>query len=318
MAHCEMYPKHNEPVVLESKVGFPVVFTKTGEYGYVIHVPDLRIYTKGKDFEDGITMAGGAIGLVCVDLQDDKKEIPKSTNLEDVNLELGEFATMVYVNLDVYKAQLQNSRKMYDDEDMMSPEGCNDLGEKATTSSEYTIKTPKYDTFGSPVTTDETVNLPDPKTLTRIGLKGFWKERKNNGQAFRYKLRDYFYEIKEAFRRAWNGYDACDVYDLGPILCQKLRVQLVSFYEEHSEQIDEPDIDKVVLEIMDLLKYEDIDYAFAELFPGVPETEMEVKGFKFTTRDYTPEQIKEASIYRELKLGRAFTLFGRYVLRLWI
>lgn len=317
MAHCEMYPKQKETAESVASVGFPVVFTKTGKDGYVIHIPDLGIDTQGKDFEDGIIMAGDAIGLMCVDLQDDKKEIPKPTSLEDTKLKVGEFATVVYVDLSIYRAQLQNSHKPYDDdEDMMSPEGCNDLG-GTTVSSEYTLKTVRFDRTGNSVMTDP-VELPSQETLTRVGLKGFWKERKGSGQAFRYKLRDYFYEVKEAFRRAWVGYDACDIYDMGPILCQKLRVQLIDFYKEHSEQVDEPEIDEVVLEIIELLAFEDFEVALLDLYPGMKKINVAYRGEEFEAYDYTPEHARKAKIHQQMKLERAYTLLGRHILKLWI
>ena len=202
------------------------------------------------------------------------------------------------------------------EDNMVSPEACNDIGE-TTVSSLHTIKTLKLDPNGN-ATIIEPVELPDPETLTRVGLKGYWKERKNNGQAFRYKVRDYFYEIKEAFRRAWNGYDACDIYDLGPVMCQKLRVQLIEFYKEHSEQVDEPEVDKVVLEILDLLKYEDIDTALLELYPDMTKTKVVYRGKELEIYDYTPEQSRGASIHQQMKLQRAFTLLGRNIQKLWI
>ena len=198
----------------------------------------------------------------------------------------------------------------------VSHEACNDIGE-TTASSLHTIKTLRLDHDGIK-TVLETVQLPDPKTLTRIGLKGFWKERRNNGQAFRYQVRDYFYEIKEAFRRAWTGYDACDIYDMGPVMCQKLMVQLIEFYKEHSEQVDESEIDKVVLEILDLLKYEDIDVALFELYPDMKKSKVVFKGVEFETYDHTPAQFHAAEVLQQMKLEKAFTLFGRHILQLWI
>lgn len=202
------------------------------------------------------------------------------------------------------------------EDNMVSPEACNDIGE-TTASSLHTIKTLKLDPNGNDAVI-EAVQLPDTKTLTRVGLKGFWKERKNSGQAFRYKVRDYFYEVKEAFKRAWIGYDACDIYDMGPIMCQKLRVQLVEFYKEHNEQVDEPKIDMVVLEILDLLKYEDIDVALFELYPDMKKSKVVFKGVEFETYDHTPAQFHAAEVLQQMKLEKAFTLFGRHILQLWI
>ena len=199
--------------------------------------------------------------------------------------------------------------KLDEEDDMMSPEGCNDLGETVA-SSTFTIKTLRFDRFGDVEEVPEPADLPDPKTLTRVGLKGFWKERKNNGQLFRWKLRDYFYDVKEAFRRAWVGYDACDIYDMGPVLCKKLRVQLIEFYKEHNEQINEPEVDAVVLEIIDLLAYEDETFVSEKLYPNM-------KGGKLCN-NYSIEQWRAITELRKSKLERAFMLFGRYSMSLWI
>jgi predicted RNase H-like HicB family nuclease len=80
------------------KMVFPVVFTKTGEDGYVAHVPDMDIDTQGADLAEAIAMARDAIGLMGIDMEDDKKEIPQASNIEDVGCEPGEIVSMVDID----------------------------------------------------------------------------------------------------------------------------------------------------------------------------------------------------------------------------
>ena len=85
------------------KMVFPVVFRKTGEDGYVAHVPDMDIDTQGADLVEAIEMARDAIGLIGIDMQDDKKEIPQPSNLEDVAHEPGEIVSMVDIDFAAYR-----------------------------------------------------------------------------------------------------------------------------------------------------------------------------------------------------------------------
>lgn len=52
------------------------------EYDFLVYVPDMEIYTEGRDFADAIEMARDAIGLKGIDLEDDGKELPYTSNHE--------------------------------------------------------------------------------------------------------------------------------------------------------------------------------------------------------------------------------------------
>lgn len=85
------------------KAVFPVVFTNTGEEGYVAHVPDMDIDTQGATLAEAIEMARDAIGLMGIDMQDSKKEIPQPSKLEDVEHEPGEIVSLVDIDFAVYR-----------------------------------------------------------------------------------------------------------------------------------------------------------------------------------------------------------------------
>ena len=62
---------------------YPVLFTKTKEC-ILVEVPDLEVLTEGKDMKNAIEMARDAIELMCVTLEDHKKEIPEPSNTLDI------------------------------------------------------------------------------------------------------------------------------------------------------------------------------------------------------------------------------------------
>ncbi len=62
---------------------YPVLFTKTKEC-ILVEAPDLGILTEGKDMKNAIEMARDAMELMCVTLEDHKKEIPEPSNTLDI------------------------------------------------------------------------------------------------------------------------------------------------------------------------------------------------------------------------------------------
>ena len=83
---------------------YPVVFTKV-EDGYAAYVPDMKIDTQGDDLAEAIEMARDAIGIMGIDMEDDKKEIPMPSRLEDVTCEADEIVSMVDIDFTVYRRQ---------------------------------------------------------------------------------------------------------------------------------------------------------------------------------------------------------------------
>ncbi|MCI8827355.1 MAG: HicB family protein [Ruminiclostridium sp.] len=87
------------------KIVYPVVFTPLEEGGYMAYVPDLQINTSGKDLADAIFMARDAIGLMGIDLEDDKKTFP--TPSTTVPHEDGEIVSLVDVDLFAYRRSIE-------------------------------------------------------------------------------------------------------------------------------------------------------------------------------------------------------------------
>ena len=70
---------------------YPAFFTITDTV-ILVEVPDLEILTEGKDLQYAIEMARDAIELICVSLEDDKKEIPLPSEISSLDVNNGTFA----------------------------------------------------------------------------------------------------------------------------------------------------------------------------------------------------------------------------------
>ena len=70
---------------------YPAFFTITDTI-ILVEVPDLEILTEGKDMKNAMEMAGDAIELKCVSLEDDKKEIPLPSEISSLDVNNGTFA----------------------------------------------------------------------------------------------------------------------------------------------------------------------------------------------------------------------------------
>ncbi|MEG1017111.1 MAG: type II toxin-antitoxin system HicB family antitoxin [Oscillospiraceae bacterium] len=81
---------------------YPVVFTKCNG-GYMAYVPDFDINSQGDDLAEAIEMARDAIGIMGIDIQDDKKVLPDSTPLESVPHEVGEVVSLVDIDFTAYR-----------------------------------------------------------------------------------------------------------------------------------------------------------------------------------------------------------------------
>ena len=103
------------------KAVYPVIFTDV-DTNILIEVPDLGILTEENEegkkkgtIADAIVMARDAIGLTCINLQDENKEIPEPTALSDLDVNKGTFAqdgegviSLVDVDLTVYRRVVDN------------------------------------------------------------------------------------------------------------------------------------------------------------------------------------------------------------------
>lgn len=94
------------------KLVYPALFTpyedNTG--GYVVEFPDLPgCVTGGDDMAEALFMAeDAASGWVLTELEDGKP-VPKTTALQDIKAEPGQFVSLVALDMDAYAAKYGNN-----------------------------------------------------------------------------------------------------------------------------------------------------------------------------------------------------------------
>lgn len=85
------------------KAAYPVILTPGEEYT-VVYIPDFNINTEGTDTADAMEMARDAIGIMGIDMEDDKEPIPAPSALADVAAEYQDaIVTLVDVDFTEYR-----------------------------------------------------------------------------------------------------------------------------------------------------------------------------------------------------------------------
>lgn len=84
------------------KQAYPVILTPD-ETGFTAFIPDFNINTQGDDLCEVIEMARDAIGLMGIDMEDDKKVLPEPCKLESVKREPCDIVTFVDVDFAEYR-----------------------------------------------------------------------------------------------------------------------------------------------------------------------------------------------------------------------
>ena len=91
------------------KVVYPTILKedKSEKVPFCVMVPDLQIYTQGKDLANAIDMARDAISLMVVTLEDEGKEVPLP-NSRNYDLEDGDLVTYVDADPELYRKKLHS------------------------------------------------------------------------------------------------------------------------------------------------------------------------------------------------------------------
>ena len=94
------------------KNSYPIILTPD-EIGYVVYIPDFDANTQGDSLTEAIQMARDAIGLLGIDLEDDKKEIPAPSLASEIKAEEGALISLVDVDFGEYRRrhELRTVRK---------------------------------------------------------------------------------------------------------------------------------------------------------------------------------------------------------------
>lgn len=84
------------------KLVYPAIFTKDNET-YDVVFPDLgNIQTYGDSIENAIYMATDLASVWLLDMLEDGKDIPKSTNIKDITVGEDSFVSLIRVDLEEY------------------------------------------------------------------------------------------------------------------------------------------------------------------------------------------------------------------------
>ena len=85
------------------KTVYPVVFTKLEEGGYMAFVPDMNINTQGETLAEAIDMARDAIGIMGIDMEDDKKPLPAPSDPKGIPCAENEILSLVDIDFVAYR-----------------------------------------------------------------------------------------------------------------------------------------------------------------------------------------------------------------------
>lgn len=88
------------------KKAYPIII-KGKEGDYYVRIPDFNIGTQGEDVADAIAMARDAIGLIGIDMEDDKKELPSPYSIREEAKE-EDIITLVDVDFAEYRRKNDN------------------------------------------------------------------------------------------------------------------------------------------------------------------------------------------------------------------
>ncbi|MBR4027599.1 MAG: HicB family protein [Lachnospiraceae bacterium] len=103
------------------RITYPVIFTEV-DTNILIEVPDLGILTEANDetnqkgsIADAIMMARDAIGISCIETEDNNKEVIPPSKLSEIDISKGVFyedgksiISLVDVDLIAYRRMLEN------------------------------------------------------------------------------------------------------------------------------------------------------------------------------------------------------------------
>ena len=84
------------------KQSYPVILSPD-EPGYCVYIPDFDANTQGNNLTEAIEMARDVIGLLGIDMIDEKRALPAPSDLKDVKSEASDIVTLVDVDFAEYR-----------------------------------------------------------------------------------------------------------------------------------------------------------------------------------------------------------------------
>lgn len=84
------------------KNSYPIILTPD-EVGFTVYIPDFEINTEDDTLTEAIEMARDAIGLMGIDMEDDKKALPMPSEIGAVDHSDNDIVTLVDVDFSEYR-----------------------------------------------------------------------------------------------------------------------------------------------------------------------------------------------------------------------
>lgn len=98
------------------KMAYPVILTYDEDV-ILVEVPDMDVFTQGKDVADAISMARDAVGLKGISMEDANEVIPKASKITDIDVRNSEFfsegnTVVALVDIDFFEYRKKSDNKM--------------------------------------------------------------------------------------------------------------------------------------------------------------------------------------------------------------
>lgn len=84
------------------KKAYPIILTPDSD-GYTVYIPDFNANTQGNDLAEAIEMARDAIGIMGIDMEDDKKALPEPSSTANFKVNENELVSLVDVDFSEYR-----------------------------------------------------------------------------------------------------------------------------------------------------------------------------------------------------------------------
>ena len=84
------------------KKAYPIILTPDSD-GYTVYIPDFNANTQGNDLAEAIEMARDAIGIMGIDMEDDKKALPEQSSTANFKVNENELVSLVDVDFSEYR-----------------------------------------------------------------------------------------------------------------------------------------------------------------------------------------------------------------------
>lgn len=93
-----------------AKYIYPAIFTPEENGKFSIYFPDMDgCYTCGNDLGDGMEMAQDALSLMLTHLEDEKRELPPASPINELEVKDGGFATYISCGTAIYRRLMNNA-----------------------------------------------------------------------------------------------------------------------------------------------------------------------------------------------------------------